>query len=214
MHIKIWSDIVCPFCYIGKRHLEQALEQLPDIEASITWKSFELDPNAPKNPEAQINMNEYLAEKYGKSIEWAEQMNTNVINMAKKAGLDYNLDEVKRASSFDAHRLIHWANEQGKQAEMKEKLLSAYFIESKHIADKNTLAELAEEIGLDKTEALKVLNSNQFAQQVIDDVEQAHKVGVQGVPFFVINDKYALSGAQPTEVFVETLQKISQEENS
>lgn len=210
MKIEIWSDVVCPFCYIGKRHLEQALEQLPELEAEITWRSFELDPNAPVKSELDIY--DTLAKKYGHDREWAKNMNDNMVQMASEAGLNYNMDEVQPTNSFNAHQLIHLAKEQGKQDEMKEALLSAYFIEGKHIGDKTVLINIASQVGLDRSKAEGVLEDQAYSNEVVNDVEKAHKIGVQGVPFFYINEKYGLSGAQPVEVFVEALTKIAKEE--
>jgi protein disulfide-isomerase len=209
MNIEIWSDVACPFCYIGKAHLEEALKQLPETTVNITWKSFELDPNAPVEPKSDIY--DTLATKYGKNRDWAIQMNKNMTQMAEKAGLNFNMDEVKPTNTFNAHRMIHFAESKGLQHEMKERLLKAYFTEGKNIGDLTTLAELASDIGLDKNETMKILNQKQFTDEVVEDVERAHKIGVQGVPFFLINNKYGLSGAQPVEVFVEALDKIQKE---
>lgn len=209
MNIEIWSDVACPYCYIGKAHLEEALKQLPETTANITWKSFELDPNAPPEPQADIF--DTLATKYGKDREWAIQMNKNMTRMAEKAGLNFNMDEVKPTNTFKAHRMIHFAESKGLQNEMKERLLKAYFTEGKNVGDESNLIELAGEIGLDTNEAMKVLNEKQYTDAVLKDVERAHKIGVQGVPFFLINNKYGLSGAQPVEVFIEALDKIRKE---
>ena len=209
MKIEIWSDVVCPFCYIGKRHLEKALEQLPDLDVEIIWRSFELDPNAAVNPDLDIY--DLLAKKYGRNREWAKQMNDNMVQMATKAGLNYNMDEVQPTNSFNAHQLIHFAKDEGLQDEMKEALLKAYFEQGKHVGDPETLTELAVKVGLDKANAQKVLQENTYSNDVVADVEKAHKIGVQGVPFFYINEKYGLSGAQPVEVFVEALTEIAKE---
>ncbi|MGN8225289.1 DsbA family oxidoreductase [Gracilimonas sp. BCB1] len=212
MKIQIWSDVACPFCYIGKRHLEKALRQLPDLDVDIVWKSFELDPNAPT--ESDLDIYDTLAKKYGRDREWAKQMNTNMVQMAANTGLDFNMDEVKPTNSFNAHQLLHLARERGKQDEMKEALLSAYFTEGKHVGKTETLVQIATDIGLDKNDAEKVLENNSYSGQVVNDVEEAHRLGVQAVPFFYINEKYGLSGAQPVEVFMEALQKISEEKVS
>lgn len=210
MKIEIWSDVVCPFCYIGKRHLEQALTQLPDLDVDITWKSFELDPNAPA--ETDLNIYDTLAKKYGRGRNWAKQMNANMVEMASKAGLHYKMDEIKPTNSFNAHQLIHFAKESGKQEEMKEALLSAYFEEGKHLGDIEVLTDIAKSVGLDADQARKVLEDNSYSNDVVKDVEQAHSLGIQGVPFFYINGKYGLSGAQPVETFVEVLSKVAEEE--
>lgn len=212
MKIEIWSDVACPFCYIGKRHLEKALQQQPDLDVEIVWKSFELDPNAPVD--SDLDIYDTLAKKYGRDREWAKQMNANMVQMANKAGLNFNMDEVKPTNSFNAHQLIHLAHKHDKQDEMKEALLSAYFTEGKHVGKPETLVQIATDVGLDKQEAQDILKNNTYSGQVVNDVEEAHRLGVQGVPFFYINEKYGLSGAQPVEVFKEALQKISEEKVS
>ncbi|HET8864429.1 MAG TPA: DsbA family oxidoreductase [Gracilimonas sp.] len=212
MKIEIWSDIACPFCYIGKRHLEKALQQLPEIDAEITWKSFELDPNAPVNSELDIY--DTLAKKYGRDRRWAEQMNANMVNMASKAGLSFDMESVKPTNTFNAHQLIHLAKEEGKQDEMKEALLSAYFSEGKHVGKLETLSEIAGEVGIEQQKARNILENNSYSNKVVKDVEEAHSLGVQGVPFFYINEKYGLSGAQPVEVFVEVLTEITQKNSA
>lgn len=209
MNIEIWSDVACPFCYIGKRHLEQALEQLPDLDVDITWKSFELDPNAPVN--SDLDIYDSLAKKYGRDRNWAKQMNANMVNMASKAGLSFDMDSLIPTNTFNAHQLIHLAKEKGKQDEMKEALLSAYFTEGKHVGKPEVLIEIAKSIGINEQEVGKVLEDNSYSNKVVKDVEEAHSLGVQGVPFFYINGKYGLSGAQPVEVFVEALSKIASE---
>ncbi len=209
MNIEIWSDVACPFCYIGKRHLEQALKQLPGLDVNITWKSFELDPNAPLN--SDLDIYDTLAKKYGRDRNWAKQMNANMVSMASKAGLNFDMDSLIPTNTFNAHQLIHLAKEEGKQNEMKEALLSAYFSEGEHLGEPNTLVEIAKQIGIDEQKAKKVLENNSYSNKVVKDVEEAHSLGVQGVPFFYINKKYGLSGAQPVKVFVETLSKIASE---
>lgn len=209
MNIEIWSDVACPFCYIGKRHLEQALEQLPDVDARITWKSFELDPNAPLK--SDLDIYDTLAKKYGRDRNWAEQMNANMVDMASQAGLSFDMDRVKPTNTFNAHQLIHLAKEEGKQNEMKEALLSAYFSEGKHVSDPEVLLEIAGQVGIDQEKAKDALKNNSYSDNVVKDVEEAHSLGVQGVPFFYINNKYGLSGAQPVEVFIEALSKVANE---
>lgn len=211
MNIEIWSDIACPFCYIGKVRLEKALEQLPDIDASIDWRSFELDPNAPENPELDIY--DTLAKKYGKDRKWAEEMNENVVQMAEKEDLDFRIDDIQPVNTFKAHRLIHFAAKNDRQHEMKNALLNAYFSKGKNVNDTDTLVSIAENIGLNKNNVKEFLERNELSQNVIEDIEKAHKIGIQGVPFFLINNKYGLSGAQPVEVFKEALKKISDENN-
>ncbi|MDD4974705.1 MAG: DsbA family oxidoreductase [Bacteriovorax sp.] len=208
--IEVWSDVNCPFCYIGKRHLENALKKFLKnklVKIEVEWKSFELDPNT--NPPKGADNTERLALKYGKDRAWAEQMNQNMTKMARSAGLDFHLDKVIPANSFNAHRLIHLAKLHGLQNQMKEKLLSFKFIEGKDISAPNVLREAAVSIGLDHQEVQTVLESDQFAQDVRHDEEQAGALGIRGVPFFIFNKEHSISGAQPEEVFLAMLEDLS-----
>lgn len=206
MKVEIWSDIMCPFCYIGKRRFETALNQFPhkdDIE--ITWKSFQLNPAMKTEPGKSIN--EYLAEIKGWPLEYAQQMNDRVTVMAKEEGLDYDFDKAVVANSFDAHRLIQFAKANNKGDEMEERLFKAYFTEGKNIADHATLIELGIEIGLPAEKVKEVLHSGAFKEEVENDIYEAYQIGVRGVPYFVLNDRYAVSGAQAAETFLGALQK-------
>ncbi len=206
MEVEIWSDVMCPFCYIGKRRFETALSQFghaDDVE--IEWKSFQLNPQMKTVPGKSIN--EYLAENKGWTIDHAREANQYVTNMAKEVGLTYNMDKAVVANSFDAHRLIQLAKKQGKGDAMEERLFKAYFTEGKNTADHQVLLDIGLEIGLDKTETEQVLNSDAFAEDVRKDIYEAQQVGARGVPFFVFNRQYAVSGAQPAEVFLQTLEK-------
>ncbi|WP_430788810.1 DsbA family oxidoreductase [Virgibacillus flavescens] len=211
MKIDVYSDFVCPFCYIGKRRLELAMDKFSNKEkVTITYKSYELDPNAAKNPDKTIH--EILAEKFGMSVEKARQTNHNMADQAAEIGLTYRFDTMKHTNTFDAHRLAKYADEQGKGKEMTERLLQAYFTDSLHIGNYETLVSLAEEIGLDKDVVLDVLNSTDYAKAVRSDEQEAQQIGAEGVPFFVFNDKYAVSGAQPPDVFTEVIEKVWEEE--
>jgi len=211
MKIEVWSDFVCPFCYIGKRRLEEAIEQAGFAsQAEVEFKSFELDPHSPKTSDKSIY--ESLAEKYGSTIEAAKGMTAQVVEQAKTVGLDYNFDTMKPANTLDAHRLVKWASAQGKAKEANELLLQAYFIEAKDIGKDEVLLDLIESIGLPRDEADKVLNSDDYLTEVQADIARAGQIGVRGVPFFVLNDKYAISGAQPLETFVGALNKIAEDE--
>lgn len=211
MKIEVWSDFVCPFCYIGKRRLEEALQQGGlDSQTEVEFKSFELDPNTPKTSDK--SMYEVLAEKYGSTIEAAKQMTAGVVEQAKTVGLDYNFDNMKPANTLDAHRLVKWASSQGKAKEANELLLHAYFIEAKEIGKHEVLLDLIASLGLPREEAKTVLNSDEYLAEVQADITRAGQIGVRGVPFFVLNDKYAISGAQPTETFVSALNKVAEEE--
>lgn len=211
MKIEVWSDYVCPFCYIGKRTLEQALDKFPHKDqVEVTFKSFELDPEAKTNPD--VSLDEALAKKYGMTVEQARQSNKQIIARAAEVGLAYNFDKIKLLNTLDAHRLAKYAESRGKGAEMSEKLLSAHFTESEFIGDRDTLVKLAVEVGLDAGETRNVLNGNDYTDQVRADEAEAAQLGVRGVPFFVLNRKYAISGAQPLELFADTLQEVWEEE--
>ncbi len=207
MKVEVWSDIMCPFCYIGKRHYEAALAKFAHAnQVEIVWRSYQLDPSLPK-PASKLNAYEYLAQRKGMSYEQSVAMHKNVIAMAKEAGLNYDYDKAVVANSFDAHRLIQLAklNNLGDAAE--ERLFKAYFTEGKDMSDISTLILLGKEIGLDEKLVTDVLNSNQYTDAVNKDIQEAEQIGVQGVPFFVFNRKYAVSGAQPDSIFLETLNK-------
>lgn len=211
MEIAIWSDYVCPFCYIGKRRLEQALEKSGFAsQANIVLKSYQLDASIPEVVEESIY--ESLARKYGTSEDQAKSMTANVVEQAKTVGLDYNFDQLRSANTARAHRLVKWADTQGKGNALGERLLKAYFIEARNINDKDVLIQLAEEMGLDASGASDVVNSNQFFPEIQIDQTEAAQIGIRGVPFFVLNNKYAISGAQPEEVFIEAIEKVAQEE--
>ncbi|MCQ2010964.1 DsbA family oxidoreductase [Sporolactobacillus sp. STSJ-5] len=213
MKIEVWSDIACPFCYIGKHRLEKALSQFPHKEqVEVEFKSFELDPNAPISTEKSIY--EKLAANYGISIEQAKQNVQGVTRQAASVGLTFNFDEMKLTNTFNAHRLIKWAKIHGKEATITEKLFRAHFTESKNLGSLETLADLAEASGLERNEALTVLHDkNLYADDVRSDEDAARQFGISGVPFFIINRKYAISGAQPTDTFTAALQQVWEEEN-
>ncbi|WP_145711402.1 DsbA family oxidoreductase [Chitinophaga japonensis] len=206
MKVEIWSDVMCPFCYIGKRRFENALQQFPHKDqVEVVWKSFQLNPDMPATVEQ--NIHEYLAEHKGWTVEYARQVNSQVTTMAADAGLQYNFDKAVVANSFDAHRFSHLAAKHGKGDAAEEALFKAYFTEGKNIADRQVLAQLGAGIGLDATEVSTALASNDYAAEVRRDVEEAAALGARGVPFFVIDRKYAVSGAQPEELFLEALQQ-------
>jgi predicted DsbA family dithiol-disulfide isomerase len=208
LSIDIWSDINCPFCYIGKRHLEAALKQVP-LAHKLEWKSFELDPVL--QPPKGADQTELLAKKYGKSLTWAKEMNANMTEMAKEAGLAFNMDRLVPANTFHAHRLIHLAKSYDKQDAMKERLLKGRFEEGLDIGDNEVLQRLGVEIGLLSDEVKSILASDRFSKEVRDDENMARELGISGVPFFVFNKKYAVSGARPVEDFVELLKKLGNE---
>ncbi|MRX41637.1 DsbA family oxidoreductase [Flavobacterium sp. LC2016-23] len=207
MKIEIWSDIMCPFCYIGKRQLETALAEFPNEEFEIEWKSFQLDPTI--SPEPGKDVYTYLAERKGMSVEQSKEIHKGVAERAKSVGLDYHFDKAVISNSFTAHRIIQLAKTKKLGGEMEEIFFKAYFTDGKDLNDGPTLLELAEKAGLDKAETLKVLeNENLFLSDVHTDIMEAQQFGVQGVPFFAFDRKYAVSGAQPVETFVETIKEL------
>lgn len=206
MKIEIWSDVVCPFCYIGKRKLEKALDKFPlKDQVEIEWKSFQLNPEEKTNP--SINTLEHLAQSKGWSMDQTREITSNVVEMAKEQGLEFDFEKAKVANTKNAHRLIHFAKQQGKGGEMKERLLRAYFSDGENVDDPNTLIKLGAEIGLNESEIKSMLESNQFVDAVDQDIYESRLIGVRGVPFFVLDRKFGISGAQPDEVFEETIEK-------
>lgn len=197
---------MCPFCYIGKRKFEAALAKFPESAAiEIIWKSYQLNPEMKTDPNK--NSITALAEHKGISLAESEEMHKYVIDMASKVGLKYNMNKTISANSFNAHRLTHFAKSKGKQLELEEKLFEAYFILGKNIDDTNTLTSIGESIGLEHEDLIKVLNSTAYADEVRNDIYEAQQVGVRGVPFFVFDRKFAISGAQESDVFLQSLQK-------
>ena len=211
MKVEIWSDVMCPFCYIGKRKFELALEKFPQRDTvEITWKSFQLNPDMITDPDK--NINQYLAEVKGWSVKQAEDANNYVTDIAKKVGLTYNMDKAIVANSFDAHRLSHLAKKYNKQDALEERLFLAYFTEGKNTADHDTLIAIGVEIGLEENEIKSMLESNEFSAQVNRDILEAQMVGARGVPFFVFDRKYAVSGAQDPAAFEQVLNTIWEEQ--
>ncbi len=204
MRVEVWSDVVCPWCYIGKRRFEAALDAFPQREQiDVVWRSFQLDPKSPK--QAQGSLDDLLARKMG-SLERAKAANARVTALAAEVGLAYHLDRARPGNTFDAHRLIHLAAKHGLQGEMKERLMRAYFTEGQPIGEAETLVTLAGEIGLNLDEARTALDGDEYADDVRADLALAGAYGISGVPFFVIDDKYGISGAQPTALFTQALE--------
>jgi len=206
MKVEIWSDVMCPFCYIGKRRFEDALQKTghaDDIE--IEWKSFQLNPDMKTDP--TINIDQYLADIKGFSLDHAKELNAHVTQMAAEAGLTYNFDRSVVANSFNAHRFSHLAKKHGLGDKAEEQLFKAYFTDGKNIDDNATLIELGVAIGLDAQEIKQTLESNAYADEVKHDVAEAQYLGIRGVPFFVMDRKYGVSGAQAVPVFEDTLNK-------
>ena len=210
LKVQIWSDIMCPFCYIGKRRIEEALTLFEHKAAvEIEWKSFQLDAGFIPSPED--NVIEHLAEKYQKDIDWAQTMVDNMTENAKTAGLDFHFEKAVLANSQNAHRLLHLAKKHDLANELEEMLFKAYLTDGKDLNNLNILNELGIEVGLEAEAVAKVLHSDIYSKEVKQDIQEANTIGVQGVPFFVFDNKYAISGAQPATAFLQTLEKVWQE---
>lgn len=205
MKIEIWSDVMCPFCYIGKRRFEDALQNTGHKnDITVEWKSFQLNPDMQTDP--SVNIDEYLAQVKGWSLEQAKEMNAHVTGMAAEAGLTYNFDKAIVANSFNAHRFTHLAKKHGLGDAAEEQLFKAYFTDGKNTDDIAILIELGTAIGLDAAEIKLTLESDAFADEVRSDIHEARQLGINGVPFFVLNRKYGISGAQAVPVFEQTIE--------
>lgn len=204
--VDIWSDVVCPWCYLGKRRFEAALERFEHRDdVSVRWHSFELDPDAPQSNDERAA--ERLARKYGMTVEEAEVKHAQMTEMGAAEGLEFRYDLSRSGNTFDAHRLIQLAGEHDLQDAVKERLLRAYFTEGEPIGDPDRLVALAAEAGLDADEARAVLEGDAYAEAVREDEQIARQIGIHGVPFFVIGRRYGVSGAQPTEVLLGALEQ-------
>jgi predicted DsbA family dithiol-disulfide isomerase len=213
MTIEIWSDVVCPFCYIGKREFETALAGFAHkANVTVEWKSFELDPAAPARSEH--DMYGMLVSKYGGTREDAKARVQGVVDRAKSVGLDYQMDKAVIGNSFDAHRLIQFAKTMNKGAEAEERLFKAYFMEGVHLADHASLVRLAKEIGMDEAAVQGMLASTRLTEEVRADEREAQQLGVRGVPFFVIDRKYGVSGAQQSAHFLGALEQAWKERSA
>ena len=209
MKIEIWSDVVCPWCYIGKRRLEHALGDFEHAdEVEITWRSFQLNPNTPRG--TAVPTKEYLVQRFGKQ---ATEMSARVADLARAEGLDFNTDAALTVNTLDSHRLLHLAHEVGRGDAAKERLLRAHFIEGADLSDPDVLVGLLGEAGVDPDRARAVLNSREYADAVRDDFTEAERLGANGVPFFVIDRKYGISGAQPAEAFLHALRTAYADED-
>ncbi|MET4780043.1 DsbA family oxidoreductase [Glaciihabitans sp. UYNi722] len=203
--VDIWSDVQCPWCYIGKRKFEAGAEAFGG-EVEIEYHSFELAPDTPVDFEGTPI--DYLSQHKGVPVDQAEQMLARVSGIAQAVGLDYDYDHVHQTNTVKAHELIHYAKSKGRQLEMKERLLKAYFINGEHVGRIGDLADIAAEIGFDRADVVRALESNEFLAEVKADVALAGEYGIQGVPFFVIDGKYGVSGAQEAETFANVLTQV------
>jgi predicted DsbA family dithiol-disulfide isomerase len=204
--VEIWSDIACPWCYVGKRRFEAALAGFEHRdEVSVTWRSFELDPEAPREREG--NRTERLASKYGMTIEQAQAAERQLVDVAAGEGLDFRFDLARSGLTFDGHRIIHLAAEHGLQDAMKERLLRAYFSEGELVGDPDTLVRLATEVGVPEDEARATVTSDRFADSVRDDELTAQRLGISAVPTFVVDRALGASGAHPPEQLLKLLRE-------
>ncbi len=208
--VEVWSDIACPWCWVGKRNLEQAAQSL-GRPLQVRWRAFELDASAPKEVDPSVDLVDRLASKYGTSKAGAQQMIDRMTQVGREKGLDFRFDRAKPGNTFDAHRLLAWAVEQGRQTQLKERLFRAYMHEGQCVSDHAVLVQLAEEAGLDAEGAQAVLSGNDFAEEVRGDEAAAAQIGVRGVPFFVVDGRYAVQGAQPPEVLARVIDKATQD---
>jgi predicted DsbA family dithiol-disulfide isomerase len=205
MRVEVWSDIVCPWCYLGKRRLEQALADFEHGDrVDVAWRSFELEPDAPTAP---MSLTESLVTRYGRTHEDALERHRQMTELAAEAGLAFRLDLAMLGNTFAAHRLVHAAAQDGFKDEMNERLLQAYFTEGRAISDPETLVELAGEVGIDPERARSAFTEERFAEAVRADEREAAEIGIRGVPFFVLNRRYAVSGAQPADLLLQALQQ-------
>ena len=208
LRIDVWSDIACPWCYIGKRHLEQALATFPHAgDVDLVWRAFELDPAAPRVRDTTQSYAEGLAAKYRMDTAQAQLRLDQMVETAAQDGLELRFDRIRPGNTFDAHRLLHLAHERGLQDQLKERLLRAYLTEGQAIGEPEVLAALARDAGLDETEARGVLGSDRYAAEVRADEGLARELGISGVPFFVLSGRLGISGAQPAPVLRSALDR-------
>ncbi|WP_312076792.1 DsbA family oxidoreductase [Chryseobacterium sp.] len=204
MKIEIWSDVMCPFCYIGKKNFENALETLPfKDKINVEWKSFQLDPSLEIGK--AVTTAQYFKEKKGFPEDQAKQMTDQVTQMGKSAGIDFNFEKAIITNTFPAHKLIHLAKKHQLGAEMEEELFKAHFLDGKDVGDIEVLIKLGENLGLKSGEIKDVLSAETLDHEVKQEIVEASQLGISGVPFFVIDRKYGVSGAQPTDYFKEAI---------
>ena len=212
MKVEIWSDVVCPWCYIGKRRFEAALAEFPHRnQVEVEWRAFELDPTSVSAPAGEpAGKREYatrLAEKYGTDVDSAQRMIDTMTAQAATEGLDFHFETAVRANTVDAHQVIHLAGLRGRQDAVKERLLRAYFTEGEAVGDRDTLVRLAAEAGLEADEVRAALDEGRYVGAVRADEAEAQVLGIRGVPFFVVDRKYGVSGAQSADVLRQVLDK-------
>jgi predicted DsbA family dithiol-disulfide isomerase len=207
VQVEIWSDVVCPWCFIGKRRFEAAVAAFPERDAvQVTWKSFQLNPEQPRG--ARTTHDEHLAAKVGGSIEQVRQLNDRVVALAAAEGLQYDFDHYQVINTFDAHRVAHLGRELGKGAAIQERFLSGQLERGETLDDPDTLVRLSEEVGVPGDEVRDVLATDRYADAVREDIREAGMLGITGVPFFVLDRRYGISGAQPAELFLGALETV------
>ncbi|HEY1023701.1 MAG TPA: DsbA family oxidoreductase [Sphingobacteriaceae bacterium] len=204
MTIEIWSDVMCPFCYLGKKKFETALSQFSGRDnIEVTWKSFQLMPSLRTDPEMAIH--DFLSRERGLPAEQMKQLNSQVAAAGREIGLEFNFEKAIVANTYLAHRFLHFTKEHGKQNEAEELLFQAFFRDGKNVDDVNTLAGLGGKLGFDQTAVLDALTHDRYSEDVNRDINEAQQLGIRGVPFFVLDRKYAVSGAQDPSVFLQTI---------
>jgi predicted DsbA family dithiol-disulfide isomerase len=213
MRVDIWSDLVCPWCYVGKRRFERALVRFDHRdEVEVVYRSFQLNPAAPRDTTS--SRREMLMRKYRRSPDQVVEMNARMTQTAAAEGLEFNLEGTLTGNTFDAHQLVHIAHAHGLQDAAVERLFRAYFTEQQSVFDQQTLVNLGADAGLDRDEVAAALRDNRYALAVDADIDIAHRLGVSGVPFYVINDRYGISGAQAPEAFLDVLQRAAADHQS
>jgi predicted DsbA family dithiol-disulfide isomerase len=208
LKLEVWSDIACPWCYVGKRRLESALKQFPHAaEVQVTWRAFELDPGAARERDRSVSQAEFIARKYGISVAQAQKSSDNLVAVAKTEGLAFDFHHIRSGNTFDAHRLVHLGAERGLQDAVKERMMKAYFEQGELMSDHGTLLRLAVESGLSEREATDVLATDTYSKEVRKEEAEARELGISGVPCFVFDRHSAVSGAQPAEVILKALEQ-------
>jgi predicted DsbA family dithiol-disulfide isomerase len=211
LKMEIWSDIACPWCWVGKRGLDQAIEQLGS-DVSVRWRAFELNPQAPLGGPDPVDYAQRLADKYGTGRDEAQQMIDRMTATGRERGLDIRFDRVRPTNTFDAHRLLAWAATSGKQTALKEALFHAYLHEGRLISDREVLSELAGKVGLDEGQAREILLGDEWSSEVRADEQLARQIGISGVPCFVFPQvRRGLSGAQPVDVLLQAMHQAQAE---
>ena len=212
LEVQVWSDIACPWCYVGKRRLEAAIARMPSpADIDVVWRAFELDPSAPAVAPADVSYVERLARKYRTALPQAQAMIDRMTSVAAAEGLSFRFDLIQPGNTFDAHRVIHLARERGVQGAVKERLLRGYMTEGAAIGDPEVLVRLASDAGLEGGEVGDLLAGDRYAAEVRADEDQAREFGIHAVPFFVLGGVYGISGAQPVELLHEALMQAWQE---